>query len=124
VFAPLEKSRSVSDSLSTYFFRILYLEFVYRFDCILDFTGPKRESDKLHSLLKLSGGQKITLSPPFLGNLDKHGLVGGLAKNLSDLALDNWRSFSSARVITKWGFFIPSGDALQELSDSIEQDKV
>jgi NADPH:quinone reductase-like Zn-dependent oxidoreductase len=102
----------------------LHLKAHAPFDCILDLTGPKRDSDKLHNLLKPATGQKITLSPPFLGNLDKYGLVGGLLKNLGDLALDNWKSLSSERVCTKWGFFIPSGEALQELSDSIAQDKI
>lgn len=102
-----------------------------RYDCILDFSGPPKDSidsknaqnDKL-SLLKRGSGQLITLSPPFLSNMDKWGLVGGAVKNAGDLIASNLKSLGGGGNLVKWAFFIPYGPPLEEFTKLIEAQKV
>lgn len=96
------------------------------FDCILHLSGPStlNKSMELLPLLKPVSGQFITLSPPFLSNIDKHGIVGGAAKNLSELLSSNIKSWTDAKAVTKWAFFIPNGEPLRQYADLIEKKEV
>jgi len=93
------------------------------FDCIVDLTGSPRQP-QLISLLKPGLGQYITLSPPFLSNIDKFGVCGGLARNLNDIMWENWKSFQNKGVPTKWAFFVPMGCALEKFTTLAELGKI
>jgi len=69
-------------------------------------------------------GQFITLSPPFLSNIDKFGLLGGAVKNVGDLLNSNINTWSKGNAVTKWAFFIPNGPTLDTFADLAERDKV
>ncbi|ODN02156.1 Reticulon-4-interacting protein 1, mitochondrial [Orchesella cincta] len=96
------------------------------YDCILHLSGPNttEKSMELVRYLKPVSGQFITLSPPFLGNVDKYGIVGGTAKNVGDLIMSNLKSFADGKAVTKWAFFIPAGDPLQTFADLIEKQRI
>ncbi|CAL8090621.1 unnamed protein product [Orchesella dallaii] len=96
------------------------------YDCILHLSGPNtlEKSMQLVRHLKPVTGQFITLSPPFLGNVDKYGIFGGTAKNLGDLVMSNLKSWTDGKVVTKWAFFIPAGDPLQNFADLIEKQRI
>lgn len=74
--------------------------------------------------LKPVTGQFITLSPPFLSNVDKYGLAGGTAKNLSDIVSSNIKSWADSKAMVKWAFFIPNGEPLGTFANLIEQERV
>lgn len=97
------------------------------FDCILHLSGPGNLESSLEQFskhLKPKTGQFITLSPPFLKNIDKHGFVEGTAKNIMELITVNLKSITDAKAVTKWAFFIPSGEPLREHATLIENGMV
>ena len=105
-------------------FTDLNLTTTCRFDCILNLAGPGSDSVKYLSLLKPVCGQYITISPPSLQNYDKYGFLLGTLKNTADFVRTNLDSVTKDRVITKWGFFMPSAAGLRAIGDLIQKQKV
>lgn len=98
---------------------------IIRFDCILDLTGPTNTEKSMETSKYLKiGGQFITLSPPFLANIDKFGLLGGTVKNLGDLLNSNIKTWNKGNAVTKWAFFIPNGCALETFADLVKRQQV
>jgi hypothetical protein len=93
----------------------------------LDLSGPSNSKNALETTQYLKSGmlgQYITLSPPFLSNMDKFGFLGGTAKNIGDLLSTNFQTWSKGQAFTKWAFFIPNGSALEKFTTLVESKKV
>lgn len=92
----------------------------------MDLSGPTNGKKALETIqhLKSVTGQYITLSPPFLSNMDKFGLLGGAAKNVGDLLFSNYETWNKGQVVTKWAFFIPNGNPLENFADLLESREV
>ena len=60
-----------------------------------------------------------------LRNLDDHGVVGGMVKNAVDLLVTNVKTGLTSKSSTvRWGFFLPSSDAIKEITALVEEGKV
>lgn len=97
------------------------------YDCVLDLSGPanaKKASEQTLSYLRPGSGQFITLSPPFLSNMDKFGLIGGSIKNVGDILSSNIKSWGNSQAVTKWAFFVPNGQTLDTFRKLLEEHRV
>jgi type IV secretory pathway VirB6-like protein len=65
----------------------------------------------------------VTLNSPLLKNYDKHGLVFGTMKNISDLVQDNLPTNPNLSLV-KWGYFIPSTDGINVIQKLVENKQV
>ncbi|KYN08499.1 Reticulon-4-interacting protein 1, mitochondrial [Cyphomyrmex costatus] len=65
----------------------------------------------------------ITLNSPLLKNVDHHGLVMGMAKNLEDLLKFNIIKRENKSCV-KWGFFIPSQTGINVLQKLVENEEI
>lgn len=65
----------------------------------------------------------IALNSPLLKNFDHHGLVMGMAQNLSDLLKFNIPKAENKSCV-KWGFFIPSQTGINILQKLVENEQV
>ena len=54
---------------------------IFRFDLIFDTVGPKHYSFELMSPLLNRGGTFVTIVTPLFPNVDKYGLISGLARS-------------------------------------------
>ena len=67
----------------------------------------------------------ITLRSPMLRNVDEYGVVGGMVKNTVDLLVTNVKTGLTSKSSTiRWGFFLPSSDAIKEITTFVEEGKV
>lgn len=67
----------------------------------------------------------ITLRSPMLRNLDDYGVFGGMVKNAVDLLVTNVKTGLTSKSSTiRWGFFLPSSDAIKEITRLVEEGKV
>jgi hypothetical protein len=89
-------------------------------------SGPSNSQaiEKTTPYLKPVVGQFITLSPPFLRNMDKYGFIGGAMKNVGDLLANNYQTWSKGSAVTKWAFFLPKGEPLDDFVELIESQRV
>ena len=62
-------------------FELSYFLQLIRFDLIFDTVGPKHYSFELMSPLLNRGGTFVTIVTPLFPNVDKYGLVSGLARS-------------------------------------------
>ncbi|EZA58289.1 Reticulon-4-interacting protein 1, mitochondrial [Ooceraea biroi] len=65
----------------------------------------------------------VGLNSPVLKNIDQHGLLVGMAKNLGDLLRLNVPQPKNASCV-KWGFFVPSRTGLNVLQQLVESEKI
>jgi len=65
----------------------------------------------------------IALNSPMLKNFDNHGLVMGMAQNLSDLLRFNIPKAENKSSV-KWGFFIPSQTGINVLQKLVENEEI
>lgn len=117
-------------------------------DCVIDYTHPDtekqiREEGKYNIILDAAGlgadaGLKyadclkdwnlskfITLRSPMLRNMDDYGAVGGMVKNTVDLLVTNVKTGLTSKSSTiRWGFFLPSSDAIKEITRLVEEGKM
>jgi hypothetical protein len=67
----------------------------------------------------------ITLRSPMLRNVDEYGMVVGMMKNTVDLVATNVKMGLTNQCSTvRWGFFLPSSNAIKEITALVEQGKV
>jgi len=60
-----------------------------------------------------------------LRNVDEYGVVGGMVKNTVDLLVTNVKTGLTSKSSTiRWGFFLPSSDAIKEITTFVEEGKV
>lgn len=94
-----------------------------KFDLILDNIGGDTERWALTLLKPWSGAKYVTLVTPFLQNTDRLGLADGMMKTAMTVggkALKHLRN----GVHYRWGFFAPSGQALDEVRDMVDAGKI
>lgn len=112
-----------------------------RFDLIFDAVGPRHYSFDLMSPLLNKGGTFVSIVSPVLQNVDKHGLISGLARSTYTAAqqtfqvtyrshrernIDRTRSRQglSNGVNYRWAAYAADGHALNEIKTLVEQNKV
>lgn len=96
------------------------LHLVNRYEIILDCAqqGPEQ--------IKMKGYPHqtyISLNSPVLKNVDQHGLIIGMMKNVGDLLKYNIPDRMNKGYV-KWGFFIPSRTGINVLQEFVENGKV
>ncbi len=90
------------------------------YDVILD--ASKEGQSK-----KIGGNSKsiyITLMPPFLPSIDKHGLAMGLAHSGRELFETNFRNLLNSQGRYTWGFFYPNGGILKKVAELVDDGKI
>lgn len=65
----------------------------------------------------------VGLNSPLLKNLDNHGLVMGMAKNLENFLKFNI-PIAENKSCVKWGFFVPSQTGINVLQKLVENEQV
>ncbi|KOC64323.1 Reticulon-4-interacting protein 1, mitochondrial [Habropoda laboriosa] len=65
----------------------------------------------------------ITLNSPLLKNVDQHGLIAGMVKNIGELVKYNIPIVENKSTV-KWGFFAPSQTGIKALQEFVESREV
>lgn len=65
----------------------------------------------------------VTLSPPILSNVDKHGLLFGTAETLLQATFDTFKSLSNFNS-ARWAVFLPNRNALEYISELYEDEAI
>ncbi|XP_049808692.1 reticulon-4-interacting protein 1 homolog, mitochondrial [Schistocerca nitens] len=98
-----------------------------KYDIILDAAGLGADAGPGYAdcLKNLSLSKYITLRSPLLKNVDEFGIVGGMLKNIAELVAPNVRTgLSNPTSSVRWGFFIPSTDAITEIGTLVGTGKI
>ncbi|BFZ10254.1 hypothetical protein BsWGS_13293 [Bradybaena similaris] len=96
---------------------------VEKFDYILDNLGGKDKDNALPFLKTWQKAKLITLIHPFLGNLDKLGVVPGLLRTAVSAGVDSLKGLQSGGSV-RWAVFIPNGAALDKVRRMVDNGKV
>lgn len=94
-----------------------------KFDLILDSIGGETEKWALDLLKPWSGAKFVTLITPFLHNTDRLGLADGMMQSVVTVGCKVVKNLRKG-VHYRWGFFAPSGSALDEISEMVDAGKV
>lgn len=94
-----------------------------KFDLILDSIGGETEKWALDLLKPWSGAKFVTLITPFLQNTDRLGLADGMMQSAVTVGCKVVKNLRKG-VHYRWGFFAPSGSALDEVSEMVDAGKV
>ncbi len=90
------------------------------YDIILD-------ASKEGQTKKLGGNSSsvyITLMPPFLPTIDKHGLAKGLLYSGKELLETNFNRLLQNQGKYAWGFFYPNGGILRRVAELVDDGKI
>lgn len=90
------------------------------YDIILDCANQGPEYVKMKAY---PHNTYITLNSPLLKNVDQHGLVIGMIKNVENLLKFNVPRAENKSCV-KWGFFIPSRTGLNVLQNFVQDEKI
>ncbi|KAM6912807.1 reticulon-4-interacting protein 1 homolog, mitochondrial-like [Xenentodon cancila] len=85
-----------------------------KFDLILDNVGGDTERWAPGLLKPWSGAKYVTLVTPFLQNTDRLGIADGMMQTVATVATKALKHLVKG-VHYRWGFFAPSGAALDEV---------
>ncbi|XP_062863573.1 reticulon-4-interacting protein 1 homolog, mitochondrial [Trichomycterus rosablanca] len=99
------------------------LQRLERFDLVLDNIGGETEKWALALLKPWSGAKYVTLVTPFLRNTDQLGLADGMMQTGVTIATKALKHLAKG-VHYRWGFFTPSGPALDEISEVVDAGKI
>eukprot|EP00794_Sanderia_malayensis_P015966 gene15966-17572_t len=66
----------------------------------------------------------ITLMPPFLPSIDKHGLFKGLLCSGRDLLNNNFNNLLTGEGRYIWGFFFPNGGILKRVAEMVDNGEI
>lgn len=99
------------------------LQALEKFDLILDNVGGEAEKWALELLKPWSGAKYVTLVTPFLRNTDQLGLADGMMRNAVTIATKALKHLTKG-VHYRWGFFAPSGSALDDVSEIVDAGKI
>lgn len=94
-----------------------------KFDLILDNVGGDTESWALGLLKPWSGAKYVTLVTPFLHNTDTLGIADGMLQTAATVASKAAKHLLKG-VHYRWGFFAPSGPALDEIKEMVDAGQV
>ncbi|XP_019940706.1 reticulon-4-interacting protein 1 homolog, mitochondrial [Paralichthys olivaceus] len=90
-----------------------------KFDLILDNVGGDTERWALDLLKPWSGAKYVTLVTPFLQNTDLLGVADGMMQTAATVATKALKHLVKG-VHYRWGFFAPSGPALDEIREMVD----
>nr|XP_024662109.1 reticulon-4-interacting protein 1, mitochondrial isoform X1 [Maylandia zebra] len=94
-----------------------------KFDLILDNVGGDTESWALKLLKPWSGAKYVTLVTPFMQNTDRLGVADGMMQSAATVASKALKHLMKG-VHYRWGFFAPSGCALDEIRDMVDAKQI
>ncbi|XP_010734703.2 NAD(P)H oxidoreductase RTN4IP1, mitochondrial [Larimichthys crocea] len=90
-----------------------------KFDLILDNVGGDTERWALNLLKPWTGAKYVTLVTPFLQNTDTLGIADGMMQTAATVATKAFKHLVKG-VHYRWGFFAPSGPALDEIREMVD----
>ncbi|KAJ8333202.1 hypothetical protein SKAU_G00420980 [Synaphobranchus kaupii] len=99
------------------------LKSLEKFDLILDNVGGDTEEWALDFLKPWAGAKYVTLVTPFLVNTDQLGVADGMMQNGVTVTRKTLKHLCKG-VHYRWGFFSPSGPALDEVSEMVDAGQV
>ncbi|KAI4883028.1 hypothetical protein NFI96_012491 [Prochilodus magdalenae] len=99
------------------------LQTLEKFDVILDNIGGETESWALGLLKPWCGAKYVTLVTPFLRNTDHLGIADGMMQTGVTIATKALKHLTKG-VHYRWGFFAPSGRALDDISEMVDAGKI
>uniref|UniRef100_A0A1A7W868 NAD(P)H oxidoreductase RTN4IP1, mitochondrial n=2 Tax=Iconisemion striatum TaxID=60296 RepID=A0A1A7W868_9TELE len=94
-----------------------------KFDLILDNVGGDTERWALGLLKPWTGAKYVTLVTPFLQNTDRLGIADGMMQTAATVATKAIKHLVKG-VHYRWGFFAPSGPALDEIGDMVDAGQI
>lgn len=94
-----------------------------KFDLILDNVGGDTERWALNLLKPWSGAKYVTLVTPFLLNTDSLGIADGMMKTAVTVGSKALKHLTKG-VHYRWGFFAPSGPALDEIREMVDAGQI
>ncbi|TDG98594.1 hypothetical protein EPR50_G00201970 [Perca flavescens] len=94
-----------------------------KFDLILDNIGGDTERWALNLLKPWCGAKYVTLVTPFLQNTDRLGIADGMIQTAATVATKALKHLVKG-VHYRWGFFAPSGPALDEIRELVDAGKI
>lgn len=94
-----------------------------KFDLVLDNVGGDTERWALSLLKPWSGAKYVTMVTPFLQNTDRLGLADGMMKTAVTVAAKALKHLAGG-VHYRWGFFAPSGVALDEVRTMVDAGQI
>uniref|UniRef100_A0A667X401 NAD(P)H oxidoreductase RTN4IP1, mitochondrial n=1 Tax=Myripristis murdjan TaxID=586833 RepID=A0A667X401_9TELE len=94
-----------------------------KFDLILDNVGGATESWALGLLKPWCGAKYVTLVTPFLQNTDMLGIADGMLQTGVTVASKALKHLTKG-VHYRWGFFAPSGPALDDISEMVDAGQI
>nr|XP_046269991.1 reticulon-4-interacting protein 1 homolog, mitochondrial [Scatophagus argus]XP_046269992.1 reticulon-4-interacting protein 1 homolog, mitochondrial [Scatophagus argus]XP_046269993.1 reticulon-4-interacting protein 1 homolog, mitochondrial [Scatophagus argus] len=94
-----------------------------KFDLILDNVGGDTERWALNLLKPWSGAKYVTLVTPFLQNTDRLGIADGMMQTAATVATKALKHLVKG-VHYRWGFFAPSGPALDEIREMVDAGQI
>ncbi|XP_015236746.1 PREDICTED: reticulon-4-interacting protein 1, mitochondrial [Cyprinodon variegatus] len=99
------------------------LRLLEKFDLILDNIGGDTERWALGLLKPWTGAKYVTLVTPFLLNTDRLGIADGMMKTAATVATKAIKHLVKG-VHYRWGFFAPSGPALDEIREMVDAGQI
>ncbi|KAM4542662.1 NAD(P)H oxidoreductase RTN4IP1, mitochondrial [Odontesthes bonariensis] len=94
-----------------------------KFDLILDNVGGDTERWALGLLKPWCGAKYVTLVTPFMQNTDTLGVADGMMQTAATVATKALKHLIKG-VHYRWGFFVPSGPALDEVRDMVDAGQI
>nr|XP_057945991.1 reticulon-4-interacting protein 1 homolog, mitochondrial [Doryrhamphus excisus] len=94
-----------------------------KFDLVLDNIGGDTERWALNLLKPWSGAKYVTLVTPFLQNTDTLGVADGMLQTAATVTSKALKHLVKG-VHYRWGFFAPSGPALDEIRDMVDAGQI
>ncbi|KAM4540880.1 NAD(P)H oxidoreductase RTN4IP1, mitochondrial isoform 1-T1 [Fundulus diaphanus] len=94
-----------------------------KFDLVLDNIGGDTERWALSLLKPWTGAKYITLVTPFLLNTDRLGIADGMMQTAATVATKAIKHLVKG-VHYRWGFFAPSGPALDEIREMVDAGQI
>lgn len=94
-----------------------------KFDLVLDNIGGDTERWALDLLKPWTGAKYVTLVTPFLQNTDRLGIADGMMQTAATMTTKALKHLTKG-VHYRWGFFAPSGPALDEIAEMVDAGQI
>lgn len=94
-----------------------------KFDLVLDNIGGDTERWALGLLKPWTGAKYVTLVTPFLLNTDRLGIADGMLQTAATVTTKAIKHLIKG-VHYRWGFFAPSGPALDEIREMVDAGQI
>ncbi|KAM8914626.1 NAD(P)H oxidoreductase RTN4IP1, mitochondrial isoform 2-T2 [Spinachia spinachia] len=94
-----------------------------KFNLILDNVGGDTERWAFNLLKPWCGAKFVTLITPFLQNINSLGIADGMMQSAATVATKTLKHLVKG-VHYRWGFFAPSGPALDEIREMVDAGQI